>query len=127
VLTSVLHNADHKLQQSRNHNYICKNHNTRQGFYEVAGKLKLQVDIFFESQMYRLSIGLHTFPNNDEELTLTHIAPNRRLLGCCKTSCWMSQFQQWVRKMSVDLKPKFAQERMSLLPGDREREGLKSK
>ncbi|XP_021512715.1 IQ domain-containing protein F5-like [Meriones unguiculatus] len=49
-------NSACKLQDSRNPQNICKSYNTIQGFYEITGdQLKLQLDIFFESQICRIS------------------------------------------------------------------------
>ncbi|XP_059124519.1 IQ domain-containing protein F5-like isoform X6 [Peromyscus eremicus] len=51
-----LRNSVLKLQDSRNHDYICKNHSAIQGCYEITGdKIKLEVDIFFETQICRIS------------------------------------------------------------------------
>lgn len=48
-------NTVQKLQDSRNP-YICKSLKTIQGCYELSrNKLKLQVDIFHESQICRIS------------------------------------------------------------------------
>lgn len=48
-------NTVQKLQDSRNP-YICESLKTIQGCYELSGnKLKLQVDIFLESQICRIS------------------------------------------------------------------------
>ncbi|XP_040596147.1 IQ domain-containing protein F5-like [Mesocricetus auratus] len=45
-----------KLQDSRNEHCICENNNMVQGCYEITGnKPKLHIDIFFESQICRLS------------------------------------------------------------------------
>lgn len=45
-----------ELQDYRNPEDICETYNTIQGFYEITGdQLKLQLDIFFESQICRIS------------------------------------------------------------------------